>query len=66
MSDRSAQLIISNLTPEQAKTLASWFEGQGEQDCVVWFEARDIEAPMVDVHKKYKQLPNGGLEIFCK
>ncbi len=30
-----AKCIFENLSPEQAKVLAEWFEGQGEQDCEV-------------------------------
>lgn len=43
-----ASLIIRNLSLKQAKVLAEWFSGQGEQDCVPWFENNDIEAPTVD------------------
>ena len=27
-----ARVIFDGLTPEQANTLAEWYEGQGEQD----------------------------------
>lgn len=44
-----ARCIFDGLTIEQAKLLAEWFEGQGEQDCVEWFEANCIEPPITDV-----------------
>ena len=47
-----AKLIIDGLTPEQALTLSDWLEGAGEQDCQVWFEAREIPSPLVDVKPK--------------
>lgn len=43
-----ARAIFDNITLSQAHTLASWFEGQGEQDCEVWFEAHDVESPKAD------------------
>jgi len=46
-----AKVVFENLTLEQAKTFASWFEGQGEQDCCVWFEENKVDAPLVDVVK---------------
>ena len=33
-----AKVIIEGLTMVQAKVLANWYEGQGEQDCIPWFE----------------------------
>ena len=47
-----AKLIIHNLTLEQAQTLAEWFEGQGEQDCIPWFEENDVDPPTVNVQRK--------------
>ena len=44
-----ARCIFENLTPHQAEELANWFEEQGEQDCLIWFEHRDMPNPMVDV-----------------
>tara|TARA_R110000765_G_scaffold338826_1_gene429016 strand:- start:960 stop:1154 length:195 start_codon:yes stop_codon:yes gene_type:complete len=47
-----AKVIFDDLTMEQAKTLASWYSGQGEQDCAIWFEANgDIPVPYVDDRK---------------
>lgn len=47
-----AKLIIDGLTMKQAKTLADWFEGQGEQDACEWFDINDVPAPMTDVQRK--------------
>jgi len=41
-----AKCTFVGLTVEQAKTFASWFEGQGEQDCEIWFEAQGVPAPL--------------------
>ena len=38
------KLVIELDTLEQAETLAGWFEGAGEQDCVSWFEERSADA----------------------
>ena len=43
-----AKVIFEDLTMEQAKTLASWYSGQGEQDCAIWFDTGDIPVPYVD------------------
>ena len=45
-----AKLIIDGLTPNQAKVLADWYDGQGEQDASIWFDynGNGDEAPMVD------------------
>ena len=64
-----ARCIFENLTPEQANILASWFEGQGEQDCVVWFEDRGVKAPMTDVRREggYKeQHETGDVTVYCR
>ena len=47
-----ARVIFENLTMKQAKELANWYEGQGEQDAQVWFEEKEVDVPTVDVHKK--------------
>lgn len=41
-----ATLIFTNLTWEQAKCLAKWYEGQGEQDADVWFSEQQIKTPI--------------------
>lgn len=64
-----AKCIFENLTEKQAKILAEWFEGQGEQDCCVWFESRRVESPVTDVSRKggYREiLENGDVIVHCK
>ncbi len=51
-----ATLIFTNLTWEQAKCLAKWYEGQGEQDADVWFSEQQIKTPMVQTIESYKDL----------
>ena len=47
-----AKLIIEVPTLAQAKELANWFEGQGEQDASEWFEVHELEAVYADVQTK--------------
>jgi hypothetical protein len=64
-----AKCIFENLSPEQAVMLAEWFEGQGEQDCIVWFEENDIEAPLTDVGRDggYMEVENSGdVTVYCR
>jgi hypothetical protein len=64
-----AKCIFDNLTPEQAEVLADWFEGQGEQDCVVWFDDRDVKSPLTDCGRKggYREiLDNGDVVVHCR
>jgi len=42
-----AKLILDGLTLEQAKELAAWFEGQGEQDAMTWFDCQTNPLPHV-------------------
>jgi hypothetical protein len=46
-----AQLIFDGITLEQARALARWYEGQGEQEAATWMEISnpDLEVPMVRV-----------------
>jgi hypothetical protein len=63
-----AKCVFENLTAEQAKVLASWFEGQGEQDCVPWFDASATPPPLTDVQRQggYREiLPNGDVVVYC-
>jgi hypothetical protein len=55
--------------------LACWYEGQGEQQCDVWFEARSeeygtvIPVPITDVSRPggYREiLPNGDVIVYCR
>lgn len=64
-----AKCTFNNLTPEQAKMLAEWYEGQGEQDASIWFEENDTSTPMTDCQRKggYKKVhANGDVDVFCK
>lgn len=64
-----AKCTFENLTPEQAKVLASWFEGQGEQDCYAWFAERNVKAPLTDVSHVggYREvLENGDVVVYCR
>jgi hypothetical protein len=45
----SIQVVITGFASDKhAKTFVDWFEGQGEQDCDIWFEDRGIESQLVD------------------
>lgn len=64
-----AKLTIENLTPEQALTLANWYEGQGEQDADIWFDINEVETPMTDVSRKGGCIlieTNGDVVMYCK
>lgn len=63
-----AKCIFENLTPEQAKILALWFEGAGEQDCVDWFENKGVRAPITDVGRKggWKSINGDDVTIYCR
>jgi hypothetical protein len=64
-----AKCIFENLTPEQAEVLSSWFEGQGEQDCGIWFECRDVPSPITDVRRPggYREIQdNGDVIVYCR
>lgn len=39
---------FTNLTEEQATTLADWYYGQGEQNADIWFDEQKVELPIVD------------------
>jgi len=61
-----ARLIIENLSIEQAKELASWYEGQGEQDASVWFEINEIPTPHVDVWRQpWLELDDDTVTIYA-
>jgi len=68
-----ARCIFENLSKEQAILLADWFEGQGEQDCIPWFEewGREdgVEPPITDIGRKngfMEVLKNGDVIVYCK
>ncbi len=64
-----AKCTFENLTPKQARVLAEWFEGQGEQDCEYWFQEQKVESPLTDVNRAggYKEVKNNGdVVVYCK
>lgn len=65
-----ARVIFEGLTDKQAKTLAEWYEGQGEQDACVWFECNDVPTPMTDCQRKggYRKIDKttGDVTVYCK
>ena len=38
MKDNTYSVKFINLTLEQARTFADWYDGQGEQDAEMWFD----------------------------
>lgn len=62
-----AKLIIDGLTLAQAKTLASWYEGQGEQDADVWFTERGVKTPYANVRRKggYREIDGETVIMYC-
>lgn len=66
-----AKLIIDNITMNQAKVLADWYEGRGEQDAQCWFDenGNGEDSPTVDVsNKKCKSIDkkNETVTLLCK
>lgn len=60
-----ARLIFENLSLEDAKMLAEWYEGQGEQDADVWFECYNVDSsPKVDVRHKGGCMKTVGNAVF--
>lgn len=63
------RVVFENLTKRQAEVLVDWFEGQGEQDCVPWFEDRGVKAPFVDVgagKNKWKRVEGDDIIVLLK
>ncbi len=60
-----ARLILDGLTKKQAKALADWFEGQGEQDCAVWLEDRRVKCPHVDYEKGWLEESGDDIIVHC-
>ena len=59
-----ARCIFENLTEDQAKVLASWFE-----DCCIWLGDRDVRFPLANVCRDggYREiLDNGDVLVYCK
>ena len=67
MKDKVSCTFV-NLTPAQAKTLASWYEGQGEQDADFWFEENcEDPAPITDSSMGYYKIhDDGNVTVYCK
>ena len=64
-----AKCIFENLTIGQAKELAKWYEGQGEQDADIWFEENDMKAPYTDTMHKggaVQVRKNGDVVVYCR
>lgn len=60
-----ARVIFDGLTKEQAKVFAEWFEGQGEQDCEIWFDENGVPSPLVDVKQEF-QYQGDDVIVHCK
>lgn len=61
-----ARVIFDGLTIEQARQFAHWFEGQGEQDIVVWFECQDppIDPPRTNMKAKPRWMEEQGEDVI--
>jgi hypothetical protein len=61
-----ARFVLDNLTIEQAKILAMWFSGQGEQDCSYWFEEQNVRAPSVNIQNpKWLTVSEDTITVDC-
>lgn len=58
-------VVFKGLTKDQAKVLAEWFAGQGEQDCDGWFQERGVPSPTTDVYKGSYKEENGQMVVYC-
>jgi len=63
--NKNWSVTFTNLTEEQAKTFASWYCGQGEQDASVWFDAHELKTPYVDNSKEYITKDNN-ISVTCR
>jgi hypothetical protein len=63
-----ARVIFEGLSMKQAETLASWYEGQGEQSAEVWFDINDVPVPYVDIRGKGIEVDKKKEEVtvYCK
>lgn len=64
-----ARLIFENLTLEQAKELAHWYEGSGEQSADVWFDCRMLgRAPITNMKHEggFMQVEGEDVRVFLK
>lgn len=67
--DKKVTLTFKNLTPQQAETLARWYERQGEQQACDWFDVHGVETPFTDVGRKGGYLEKdkeGNVIVYCK
>jgi hypothetical protein len=65
-----AKLIFEGLTLNQAKALAEWFEGSGEQDAHNWFDdsAPEEEYVYANVSRddaEYIKVEGDTVTLFC-
>ena len=60
-----ARIVFEGLTKDQVRVFADWFEGQGEQDCEIWFDEQGIKPPLVDVRTPYEECGDD-LIVYCK
>lgn len=63
------RVIFEGLTPEQAETLARWYEGIGEQNAETWFDINNIKTPMTDCQRSggfMEKKSNGDIVVYCK
>ena len=64
-----AKITFENLTVDQVKDFAQWFEWQGQVDAREWFKVRNLKCPQTDhLHKggaiqcrKY-----GDVVVYCR
>lgn len=62
-----ARLIIENITLAQAKALAHWYEGQGEQNADDWLSEHQLQAPLVDVSREdWLKIEGDEVTVYCK
>lgn len=46
--------------------LSEWFDGQGEQDCEIWFEENGVPSPHVDNSHVGERLVGDDVIVYCK
>ena len=61
-----ARLIFENLSLQDAKIFAEWYEGQGEQNADIWFDVNDSSAPLVDVQGKGIEVKDDEVIVYLK
>ena len=58
-----ASVILTDLTPEQAAEVASWFSESGEQALYDWCDIREVDKIM---DGPTETLANGDVVIHCR